>query len=98
NNQYELSLHDALPISASSTVEAPVVRRLREAFENDQSAAPNKSAGKSAKGTKTAAAEAPATGAPQAPAATKPAPPEAPAAPTPEDRKSTRLNSSHVKI
>ena len=70
--------------SASSTVEAPVVRRLREAFENDQSAAPNKSAGKSAKGTKTAAAEAPATGAPQAPAATKPAPPEAPAAPTPE--------------
>ncbi|HZQ31076.1 MAG TPA: translation initiation factor IF-2 [Mycobacterium sp.] len=69
--------------SASSTVEAPVARRLRESFGGAKAAQPAAGNGKAAKATAPAKAAAPpAAPAPPAPAAPAPAPP-APAASAP---------------
>jgi translation initiation factor IF-2 len=65
--------------SASSTVEAPVARRLRESFGGSKQAA----AKADGNGSAAAAPAKPAPKAPAKPAAPKPAPPPEPAAPAP---------------
>ncbi len=70
--------------SASSTVEAPVARRLRESFGGGKPA-PEKTAGNGAGATKAAAkAAAPAPAKPAAPKPAAPPAPEPPPAPAPE--------------
>ncbi len=70
--------------SASSTIEAPVVRRYNEKYPADKVEAPKKAAPKRPAPQKTAPAapEAPAAATPEAPAAPAPEAPAAPAAPS----------------
>src|SRR5690625_6403477 len=78
--------------SASSTIEAPVARKLRQELPVKTSEAPAEGGSKPSGASKPGAKAAPKPGAKAAPK------PGGKPAPKPTDRKSTRLNSSHVAI